>query len=113
LRLLLLLLALVWLLGNLSPPQLLTGLLRLLWPLRKLGLDCQPLALRLSLTLRYAADYRGRKLADWRDELRLQLTTDVPEKVVPVRLSDVALQRIDWLALGVVLLLLILIRMGL
>jgi len=41
------------------------------------------------------------------------LTTDVPEKVVPVRLSDVALQRIDWLALGVVLLLLILIRMGL
>ena len=112
-RLVLLLAALVWLLGTLSPTQLLAGLLRLLWPLRKLGLNCQPLALRLSLTLRYAADYRGRKLADWRDELQQQLTRDTLEQPEPVQLSDVALQRRDWLVIGMILSLLILIRMGL
>ena len=112
-RLLLLLAALVCLLGNLSPPQLLAGLLRLLRPWQKLGLDCQTLALRLSLTLRYAADYRSRKLADWRDELQQQLQPHEIVEAEPVRLSDVSLQWIDWLALGLVLLLLILIRMGL
>ena len=113
LRLLLLLAALVWLLGNLSPSQLLAGLLRVLWPLRKLGWDYQTVALRLSLTLRYAADYRSRKLADWRDELQRQLQLRELVEAEPVRLSDVPLQWIDWWALGLVLLLLILIRMGL
>lgn len=112
-RLLLLLAALVCLLGSLSPSQLLAGLLRLLSPLRKLGLDCQTLALRLSLTLRYAADYRSRKLADWRDELQRQLQLHEIVETEPVRLSDVPLQWIDWLALELVSLLLILIRMGL
>lgn len=113
LRLLLLLAALVWLLGSLSPSQLLAGLLRLMWPLRKLGLDCQTMALRLSLTLRYAADYRSRKLADWREELQRQLQTQEISESPPVSLIDVALQWIDWLALGLVMLLLILIRVGL
>lgn len=110
LRLLILLAALVWLLGMLSTQDLLRGMLLLLQPLRRFGLDGERVAIRLALTLRYAGSNR---LGDWHAEfLRVfsQYPNDASE--APVTIVDVPMRLTDWLLLSVAILLFILIRMG-
>lgn len=112
LRLLTLLAALVWLLGTLSAQDMLRGMLHLLYPLQRLGLDARRIAIRLALTLRYAGNYGDHKISDWHAEFLRVFTETQDVAEAPVVMTDAPMRPADWLLLAVAVLLFILIRVG-
>lgn len=112
LRLLTLLAALVWLLGTLSAPDMLRGMLHLLYPLQRLGLDARRIAIRLALTLRYAGNYGSHKISDWHAEFLRVFDESQSATEAPVVMTDSPMRVADWLLLTIAVLLFILMRIG-
>lgn len=85
--------------------QLLSGMIGLLRPWRRLGLPDERIAARVWLTLYYAEQSLHLKPGTWHDKLQQTLfSTDAPPH--PVNLDIVPMERRDWLALALTLALL-------